>query len=95
MVFQANKPSSDTKFALSLALITLLAPVGTDMYLASMTKMADSLKTSYANIQLTLTVYLLAQGVGQLFFGPLIDRFGRRGPLLAGRSGCIYSQFHM
>lgn len=77
-------PRGDLRFALSLALVTLLAPVATDMYLASMPEIARQLEVSYARVQLTLTAFLLAQGAGQIFFGPLIDRFGRRGPLMAG-----------
>lgn len=84
MFQKADRSPSDVKFALSLALITLLAPVATDMYLASMPDIARHLGVSYATVQLTLTVFLLAQGAGQIFFGPLIDRFGRRIPLLAG-----------
>lgn len=72
------------KFAFSLALITLLAPTATDMYLVSLPDIARQLNVSYAGVQLTLTVFLMAQGAGQVFFGPLIDRFGRRRPLLAG-----------
>ena len=78
------KKISDTRLALSLALVTLLAPVATDMYLASMPDISRHLGATYASVQLTLSVFLLAQGAGQIFFGPLIDRFGRRLPLLAG-----------
>lgn len=79
-----HRPIRYGKVALSLALITLLAPVATDLYLASMPDIAAHLKVSYARVQWTLTVFLLAQGIGQLFFGPLIDRYGRRIPLLLG-----------
>ena len=75
---------SEWRFAFSLALITLMSPCATDMYLASMPDITRHLKVSYASVQLTLTVFLLAQGLGQIVFGPLIDRFGRRRPLLAG-----------
>lgn len=72
------------KFLASLALITILGPSAIDMYLASMPDMAAELGTSSAGIQLTLTVFLLAMGFGQLIFGPIIDALGRRRPLLAG-----------
>ena len=84
MRLQTRRPDSDTKFALSLALVTLLAPVGTDLYLASMPDIARHLDATYASVQFTLSVYLLAQGMGQVLFGPVIDRFGRRLPLLIG-----------
>lgn len=69
--------------AASLGLVTVLGPAAIDMYLPSMPQMADELGTSYAHMQLTLTVYLLAQGLGQLVFGPLIDAHGRKWPLRA------------
>ena len=75
---------SEWRFAFSLALITLMSPCATDMYLASMPDITRHMNVSYASVQLTLTVFLMAQGLGQIFFGPLIDRFGRRRPLLAG-----------
>ncbi|WP_443054841.1 MFS transporter [Streptomyces sp. IBSBF 2394] len=46
--------------------------------------MARDLHTSATSIQLTLTMFLLGLAAGQPFFGPLSDRYGRRGPLLAG-----------
>ncbi len=70
--------------AVSLALAAVLGPAGVDMYLASMPAMARELHTSYANVQLSLTVFLLAMGLGQLLCGPLTDMLGRRLPLLAG-----------
>lgn len=68
----------------SLALVAVLGPAGIDMYLASMPAMANELQASYANVQLSLTFFLLALGAGQLFWGPLTDMLGRRRPLLAG-----------
>lgn len=70
--------------AASLGLIALLGPSATDMYLASMPDISNEFSTDYANVQLTLTVYLLAMGAGQLLFGPITDAFGRRTPLLTG-----------
>lgn len=67
--------------AASLGLVTVLGPMAIDMYLPSMLQMASDLGTNYADMQLTLTVYLLAQGAGQLVFGPIIDAYGRKWPL--------------
>ena len=69
-------------FAASLALVTILGPSGTDMYLASLPEMVEDFGSTAAQGQLTLTVYLLAMGAGQLVFGPVIDAVGRRWPLL-------------
>ena len=72
------------RFAASLALIGALGPSAVDMYLASLPEMARDFGTGYPQVQLTLTVFLLAMGAGQLLFGPLVDALGRRRPLLAG-----------
>ncbi|WP_044312534.1 multidrug effflux MFS transporter [Pseudomonas syringae] len=77
------------KAAASLALITILGPSAIDMYLAAMPQMTKDLNTDYATMQLTLTVFLLAMGAGQLVFGPVIDALGRRRPLLAGLAAFI------
>ena len=57
---QSNRPAVPRGLALSLALVAVLGPAGIDMYLASMLAMARELHTSYANVQLSLTVFLLA-----------------------------------
>ena len=54
------------------------------MYLPSLPEMALEYSASVASIQLTLTVFLLAMGLGQLLFGPVVDAWGRRRPLIAG-----------
>lgn len=78
------KNSVGLKLTISLAIIVALGPAAIDMYLASMPNMAQDLNTSYASTQITLTVFLIFMGVGQLFFGPLSDAIGRKIPLLLG-----------
>lgn len=68
--------------AVLLGLITLVASASIDMYLPFMPVMAEELGTHYAAMQITLMVFLIATGAGQLVFGPLIDAVGRRVPLL-------------
>lgn len=67
-----------------LAPFNMLAALGMDMYLPVVPGMADVLRVDAATIQLTLSLYLVILGAGQLLFGPLSDRFGRRPVLLAG-----------
>ncbi len=71
------------RLSVSLAIITVLGPSAIDMYLASLPDMARELKASATQIQLTLTVFLMAMGLGQLVAGPVIDAIGRRKPLLS------------
>ncbi|MGW6443464.1 multidrug effflux MFS transporter [Lentzea sp. NPDC055074] len=69
---------------LVLALLASVAPFGIDLYLPAFPRMAAELETSDTAVQLTLTMFLLGLAAGQLVFGPISDRWGRRGPLLAG-----------
>ncbi|WP_223552512.1 multidrug effflux MFS transporter [Pseudomonas sp. BF-R-01] len=84
MTFSENGTRSNWRFAVSLAVIGALGPSAVDMYLASLPDIAHEYASSYASVQLTLTVFLLAMGAGQLVFGPMVDTLGRRRPLLAG-----------
>ncbi|OYD69430.1 multidrug effflux MFS transporter [Rhodococcus sp. OK302] len=65
-----------------LALISAIAPLATDMYLPGLPIMAESLDTSAASIQLTLTTFMAGLGIGQLIIGPISDGIGRRRLLL-------------
>jgi DHA1 family bicyclomycin/chloramphenicol resistance-like MFS transporter len=71
-------------FALTalLALVTALGPVSTDMYLPSMPDISRLLDAPTASVQLTLSCYLAAYALGQIGYGPVSDRYGRRPILL-------------
>ena len=59
------------------------------MYLPAFPAMATDLHTPVSSIQLSLTSYFIGISVGQLFYGPLLDRYGRRVPLFVGLIGYI------
>jgi MFS transporter, DHA1 family, multidrug resistance protein len=65
-----------------LALITALGPVSTDMYLPSLPDIGRLLSASAAEVQLTLSAYLVGFAVGQILYGPFSDRHGRKPVLL-------------
>jgi MFS transporter, DHA1 family, multidrug resistance protein len=67
-----------------LALLTALGPLSTDMYLPSLPAIGTALGSDTAGVQLTLSVFLIGFAAGQVIYGPLSDRFGRKPPLLAG-----------
>ncbi len=69
---------------LILGLLGAFAPLATDMYLPSFHLMAEHFGVAEGSIEATLSVFFLGLAVGQAIYGPLIDRYGRRGPLLAG-----------
>lgn len=65
-----------------LGFLAAIAPFSTDLYLPTFTNMATDLDITAAQVQLTLTGFLIGLGAGPLFVGPLSDRFGRRRILL-------------
>nr|WP_295900156.1 multidrug effflux MFS transporter [uncultured Bdellovibrio sp.] len=75
---------SNFSLILVLGALTALSPFSIDMYLPAFPKMAESLHTSVAEVSLSLSSYFVGLAVGQLFYGPLLDRFGRKKPLYIG-----------
>ncbi|WP_027133225.1 CmlA/FloR family chloramphenicol efflux MFS transporter [Geminicoccus roseus] len=69
---------------LLMAPFDLLASLAMDVYLPVVPSMPAILATSPTVVQLTLTLYLVVLGIGQVLFGPLSDRVGRRPVLLGG-----------
>ncbi|MBC2886226.1 CmlA/FloR family chloramphenicol efflux MFS transporter [Ochrobactrum sp. CM-21-5] len=77
--------SHSLPFALALmAPFDILASLAMDIYLPVVPSMPRILQTTPAMVQLTLSLYMVMLGVGQLLFGPLSDRYGRRPILLGG-----------
>lgn len=69
---------------LTLAVCTALGPLATDMYLPSLPAIAANFEAPTARVQLTLSTFLLGFAAGQIVYGPLSDRKGRRPLLLIG-----------
>ena len=77
------RPSS-LSFTLLLGALTATTAFATDMSLPALPTLATLLAASPDEVQLTLSLFVLGYGGGQLVYGPLSDRFGRRPLLLAG-----------
>jgi MFS transporter, DHA1 family, multidrug resistance protein len=77
-------PPGSRGFVLILGALSSLAPVATDMNLPALPTLTAVFRTSPERVQLTLSVFLIGFGAGQLVHGPASDRFGRRPVLLAG-----------
>lgn len=67
-----------------LGALTAFGPMSIDMYLPSLPTIARELHADTAATQMTLSAFFVGLAVGQLLYGPLADRFGRRSPLYAG-----------
>lgn len=69
---------------LILGALATISPFSIDMYLPGFPAIVLDLNTSIDQVQLSLTAYLVGIAVGQLLYGPLLDRFGRKKPLYVG-----------
>ena len=63
---------------LILVYIVSVGPFGDTEYTPSLAHIADYFNVYYGEVQYTMSSYLLGFGIGQLFYGPLSDRIGRR-----------------
>ena len=71
-------------YILILGLLTTIGPFSIDMYLPGFDDIARSLHTDPATVALSLSSYFIGLAIGQLIYGPLMDRYGRKKPLYAG-----------
>ena len=69
---------------LILGSLATISPFSIDMYLPGFPTIARDLHTTIDKVQLSLTSYLLGICIGQLLYGPLLDKFGRKRPLYVG-----------
>jgi DHA1 family bicyclomycin/chloramphenicol resistance-like MFS transporter len=69
---------------LILGALTALGPFSIDMYLPGFPAIAQSFNVTTARVSLSLSSFFVGISVGQLLYGPLLDRFGRKRPLYVG-----------
>lgn len=99
MVLTENKRTSGIFFPIVLGLLTAFGPFVTDFYLPVLPEMSGFFSTSPALVSMSLTAGMLGLALGQLFIGPLTDKYGRRLILIFSMTifvvstiGCIFSQ---
>ncbi len=83
-----EKPDTSRGYSSSwimlLALLTALGPLSIDMYLPALPQMASDFGTTTQQVANTLPAYFFGLAVGQLVYGPISDRIGRKKPLYFG-----------
>lgn len=92
-----KRPSS--LFIVSLlGALSVISPFAIDMYLPAYPLIARDFDVPAAMIALTISSYFIGMAFGQVFYGPLLDRFGRKKPLYGGLGlfmaaslGCAYA----
>lgn len=80
-----------TAWIMLLALLTSLGPLSIDMYLPALPQMAQDFGVSTQMVANTLPAYFLGLALGQLIYGPLSDRIGRKIPLYFGLTLYIFA----
>lgn len=80
----SDSPSLRTAPLWLLVSVTIVGTLAMHMFLPALPDAARQLEAGASQMQLTITVYILGLGVGQLIYGPLSDSLGRRPMLLAG-----------
>jgi DHA1 family bicyclomycin/chloramphenicol resistance-like MFS transporter len=86
------------KLILVLGLLSAIGPFSIDMYLPGFPAIAADLNTTVAKVSLSLSSFFIGISFGQMLYGPLLDRFGRKKPLYIGISiyilasiGCAFA----
>lgn len=82
----AIKKPNNFFLILILGSLTALSPFSIDMYLPAFPQIALDFGTTVSKVALSLSSYFVGLSIGQLFYGPLLDRFGRKKPLYFGLS---------
>ncbi len=77
-------PALTLRLIVLLALLNALVAAAIDMYLPAFPAVGTGLGISPEQVQQTLTIFLVGLALGQGLYGPLLDRYGRRAPLLGG-----------
>ena len=79
-----SKPEHSLPVVTILALLVIFCPLAIDIYLPAFPDIASALAVNEQKVQLTVAIFMLSVGLGQLIAGPLADKFGRRPIVLTG-----------
>lgn len=74
----------ELRVLLILSALMSFASISTDMYLPALPTISQALHTTPASIELTFSAFLVGFSFGQLLWGPISDRYGRRVPIAIG-----------
>ncbi|EHK91060.1 bicyclomycin resistance protein [Aggregatibacter actinomycetemcomitans RhAA1] len=105
-IFPESKPLTSSKtvktnviFVAALGILSMLPPLSVDMYLPAFLNIAQDFQVSNDQVQHTLTSFAYGLALGQLFWGPFGDSFGRKpiillGVTVAALAALILTQIH-
>ncbi len=78
------RPRGNAWTIVLLGALCIISPFATDMYLPAFAAIAQEFHSNTAAIAYTLSIYFTGFSLGQLLYGPLLDRYGRKRPLAVG-----------
>ena len=76
-----------------IILISILSPMGVDTYLPSIPEIAKYFDVNIHKVELSLSIFLIGFAIGQIFGGPISDRYGRRVGSIVGLLGYALFSF--
>lgn len=79
-----TRTNNKTLIICILGSLSTVTPLAIDLYLPAFASLAEEFGTTTAKISLSVTSYFVGMALGQILYGPLLDRFGRKKPLYAG-----------
>lgn len=88
-----KKPINHIYLIILLSVLSSVAPMGVDTYLPSIPDIAKSFDVSIHKIELSLSIFLIGFSIGQVFGGPLSDKYGRKMSSVFGLLGYALFSF--
>jgi len=88
-----KKATNHIYLIILLSILSSVAPIATDTYIPSIPDIANDFNVSIEKIELTLSIFLIGFSIGQIFGGPISDRFGRRKSSIFGLLGFAFFSF--
>ena len=88
-----KKPINHIYLIVLLSVLSSVAPMGTDTYIPSIPDIAKYFSVGIEKIELTLSIFLIGFSIGQIFGGPISDKYGRRKGSILGLLGYAFFSF--
>ena len=84
---------SDGALIVLIIMLSMFAPLATDMFLPALDEMVEYFETDEATFSMTMYMFMLFLAIGVLFLGPVSDKYGRRSVLIGSLALFIVSSF--
>lgn len=88
-----RKSTNHLYLIILLSVLSSVAPMGVDTYIPSIPDIANAFNVSIEKIELSLSIFLIGFSVGQIFGGPLSDKYGRKKSSVFGLLGFAFFSF--